>query len=226
MLIQDGLTVAYAHRSFAEYFVAEFFRSAAGSIREKIVPLVLSRVRFDNVAGLILEMDRDLALRSIVIPALQRVREIAGIRQKVGITHQTRFLKASFSHLEVVPGGVHAAVTNMGNHEIYPPFAWILENLEHEVGWPENYSNRKWWKDGPWSDPDADRLIKKYRNRFDDKESMIHVPIRHTDPVAREIMKGDGYFTIRATQAAMDLLSVLENEVERHASALASLLDA
>lgn len=75
MLIEDGLDLAFIHRSFQEYFAARFISEASEDLKKRLVERVTknSGVSFslDNVVELLHEMAPDCVERYFIIPGLE-----------------------------------------------------------------------------------------------------------------------------------------------------------
>lgn len=74
LLLEDGLELAFAHRSFQEYFAARFIAESGEALQRKVIEKITSKksspVQLDNVIGLLHEMDPMLVERYFLIPKL------------------------------------------------------------------------------------------------------------------------------------------------------------
>ncbi|KNH29182.1 hypothetical protein ACS77_04645 [Pseudomonas syringae] len=108
LLIEDGLDVAFSHRSFQEYFVALYLSTAAPEIQEKLIKLYWDNMSSDSVLSLLYEINPELVERVLLVPELEQFFSLIGVRNKVGITHAARYLKMSFLEFNVDPSIFHA----------------------------------------------------------------------------------------------------------------------
>ena len=70
LIIRDGLTYEYLHRSFQEYFAALFFQTLGRTKLQGVWRELLQRGQADMVLGFLTQMDRDLFELGIAQPAL------------------------------------------------------------------------------------------------------------------------------------------------------------
>ncbi len=101
LLVEDGLEITYAHRSFQEYFVALFITGTRSDIQEGLIEKYKLNVRTDRVFGLLYEMQPEIIEDYWILPGLAKIREITGVQRIVGITHFTKYLKEVFDTIEV-----------------------------------------------------------------------------------------------------------------------------
>ena len=74
MLQQDGLQLAYVHRSFQEYFTAVFITDLHGVVVRDLLNRCALRLG-DQVVGLALEMNRETVEQEWVLPAISKLRD-------------------------------------------------------------------------------------------------------------------------------------------------------
>lgn len=93
LLIEDGLLLAYAHRSFQEYFVARFIKDAAPKIQSALIEKYWTNIQSDKVMELLFEIDPSLFERTLLIPKLNDFFNSIGVKRSIGITHFSKYLK-------------------------------------------------------------------------------------------------------------------------------------
>jgi hypothetical protein len=100
LLVQDGLELAFSHRSFQEYFVARFICDAESELKVQLVNKFCKNRMQDNVARLLYELQPEFIEKELFIPAIREIFEGIGYRTKKAsrLAHLT-FLKKSFSSL-------------------------------------------------------------------------------------------------------------------------------
>ena len=105
LLMEDGLSVVFSHRSFQEYFVAQYIRGADPRVQRELLNRFIPSIQLDNVYGLLYEMNSGIVERELLVPMLTKIFDDLGVRRSVGITHFTRFLKANFSEVRFSSAG-------------------------------------------------------------------------------------------------------------------------
>ena len=93
LLVEEGLLIVFAHRSFQEYFTARFICDAKPEIQEKLIAKYSKNIEEDSVIELLYEIKPDIIERVLIIPAIEKVEQQIGIKRRVGITHFLRYLK-------------------------------------------------------------------------------------------------------------------------------------
>lgn len=100
LLVEDGLDITFAHRSFQEYFVARFIHAAPPDIKEDLVKRYAHLADSDNVMGLLFEIDPYVVERYFLLPAFARLREAIGTDRVVRAHHHARYMRTMFSSIE------------------------------------------------------------------------------------------------------------------------------
>ena len=110
LMIEDGLEIAFSHRSFQEYFVAVQIASSQPEIQRKLISRYWHLLRSDNVMQLLLEINPDLVERELFIPVLEKLFSDLGVKNEVGITHYLKFVKLGYRKFDVTQDTVYASV--------------------------------------------------------------------------------------------------------------------
>lgn len=108
LLTEDGLDVAFSHRSFQEYFVALHISAAAPEIQEALILRYWKSMKSDDVIKLLVEINPELVERVLLIPELDKLFSKLKVKKTVGITHTARYFKQQFQHINVEKRGLTA----------------------------------------------------------------------------------------------------------------------
>lgn len=100
LLVEDGLELTFAHRSFQEYFVARFVSAAPANVKAQLVKRFASSVQRDSVLNLLYEIDPYAVELYYVLPAIDKLKASVGLKRKVGISHYLRFLQTLYISIE------------------------------------------------------------------------------------------------------------------------------
>lgn len=101
LLIEDGLEIAFSHRSFQEYFVALHISKATPETQEKLLDRYWRNISSDNVIYLLTEIDPELVERVLLLPTLEKLFTDIGVKKKIGITHATKFIKRYYTSIKL-----------------------------------------------------------------------------------------------------------------------------
>lgn len=108
LLLEDGLEIAFSHRSFQEYFVALYISNASPEIQKKLINRYKSNIRSDSVMSLLLEIDPELVERELILPSLGELFDYLKVKKTVGITHTSKYFKLEYQKLYIDDMGVSA----------------------------------------------------------------------------------------------------------------------
>jgi hypothetical protein len=103
LLIEDGLEITFAHRSFQDYFVARFIQFSPPDHKVALLERFIPRVRSDDVIPLLFEMDRYIVEKHYVLPRLAQLREELGVLNGVQVQHLVRYMQHKYSEIVVAP---------------------------------------------------------------------------------------------------------------------------
>lgn len=117
LFVEEGLDVAFTHRSFQEYFVAIYIKDAIPEIQDKLINLYCKNIVSDNVIKLLYELNPDLIERVLVIPKLKAMFNEIGVKRDVGVSHTVKYLKRTYTRLNVEQGNISATIKDIKNCE-------------------------------------------------------------------------------------------------------------
>ena len=112
LLVEDGLEIAYSHRSFQEYFVALQIASALPDIQNKLIDRYWPNMGSDNVMGLLLEINPNLVESALLVPKLEQLFADIGVKRKVGVTHTAKYFKKIYSEYVIDKDRIFATIAN------------------------------------------------------------------------------------------------------------------
>jgi hypothetical protein len=112
LLVEDGLEIAFSHRSFQEYFVALHISGAPYDVQVKLIQRYAENANSDNVVRLLLELNPDLVERELFVPTLEKIVADIGVKRAVRLTHHIQYLKRFYDYFGVEPDGVVAGIRN------------------------------------------------------------------------------------------------------------------
>lgn len=211
LLTEEGLEIAFSHRSFQEYFVALHISSATPEIQEKLIERYWRNMNSDNVIHLLYELNPDLVERMLIIPQLTELFKELGVKREVGVSHAVRAFKKQFTSLNIEPSEITATGLDMeaGVFDLVSIVArtsggYIFPHRdifdEREAKLIENYGF-------------ADKTIRIPSNRLSYKH-----------PVFSELLYWEGNFSIKYLQAAYSGFKKIKAKHENRLQKLDSLL--
>lgn len=120
LLLEEGLEIAFAHRSFQEYFVARFIQFSPPDIKAKLVERFVPTAEADAVISLLWELDPYIVEKHYLLPKLAQIREIIGVSREVRIVHLRRYLAEVYRTFDLdedqMGDGIFATAKNSPLH--------------------------------------------------------------------------------------------------------------
>jgi predicted NACHT family NTPase len=83
LMIEDGDMITFTHRSFQEYFSAKFICDAKDEQKRSLLGKYKERIRSDNLIKLVFEMNRDAVERYVLLPALDDLAHMVGLKKRL-----------------------------------------------------------------------------------------------------------------------------------------------
>jgi predicted NACHT family NTPase len=212
LLLEDGLEIAFSHRSFQEYFVALHISSVSPEIRGKLIDRYWPKMRSDNVINLLLEINPELVERVLLLPKLEKLFSSIGVKKKVGIMHTARYFKNIYKSLIFNKGRTSAEykVSEACADDIVH-MAVVHCKTYHlpEKSYFESFNND---------------LYKKYNKEGRQSTRYLTKDLSYKSPVLSDVMKGKGAFSIDYLQAAFEAYKKLKLKHENCSQNLDELL--
>ncbi|WP_242195984.1 MULTISPECIES: NACHT domain-containing protein [unclassified Pseudomonas] len=211
LLTEEGLEIAFSHRSFQEYFVAMHISSATPEIQEHLLDRYWKNMNSDSVIYLLHEINPDLVERVLLVPKLSKMFEDIGVKRKVGITHVMRFFKKQFITLNIERSRITASAAEL-EATVYELAGLVARNYGGYV-----FPDQKLF----------DEREAKYVEEFGVKNEIVSIPIAKltsNHPILKEFMNWEGNFSIKHLQAAYDGFKKLKAKHENRLQKLDSLL--
>ncbi len=112
LLVQDGIQIVYAHRSFQEYFAARFICDARPRVQEQLLKRYTRNLDFqsDNVLSMIHEMRPDLVETQYLIPELERFFAAIKLRDTVTPEHHENYVRLCFGEFGLTEDAIHVVL--------------------------------------------------------------------------------------------------------------------
>lgn len=134
LLLEEGLDITFAHRSFQEYFVAKFISHTSPDEQLELISKFSKRIRGDNVMSLLFEINQGLVERNFVIPNLKNFFERIKATKKLTRTSLIRALKILFTEIKVKPDGSLVFSTSRF-HELFSQdvLAFVVKSYKFDI---------------------------------------------------------------------------------------------
>lgn len=212
LLVEDGLEIAFTHRSFQEYFVAEHISQAAPDVQEKLIERYRGRMRSDLVMTLLQEINPELVERALIIPCLERLFKKINLKAKLGITHAAKILKSHYQFITITEEGIMGRFKSSNANEV--------DVLRHAVKHYGNYD---------YMSADERReilsaLIRKYSSAPDASYSIVNKDISIRNKCFKEVLLGTSAYSLSYCSEGLRVFKTLEAKHKHRLQRLDDLL--
>lgn len=211
LLTEEGLEIAFSHRSFQEYFVALHISLATPEIQEKLIERYWKNMNSDNVMQLLYELNPDLVERVLFIPKLTEFFKEIGVNRSVGITHTAKAFKKQFSTLNIEPSRITATSRE------------VTGGMYELVSFVAKASGGYVFPEKSFFDEREAMLIKE----FGDDKKTIRIPsgkLSYKHPVFNDLLNWEGNFSIKYLQAVYVGFKKIKSKHDNRLQKLDSLL--
>jgi hypothetical protein len=197
MLMEDGLFLTFAHRSFQEYFAARFIVSSEPQTRKRLLERYKVYVRQDSVYKLVHELDPVFLEFEIILPFIDDTLRALGIKKTVTIGSFLAYTKMMWDAFEFKNGELWGQVGNRDNNGL---MGFVLRNLVYllpnEPAFTRHYEG----------------LAAKHLDETSD--GMKRILIRTADlttssPLIKDLFQCGSYFSIRALERLLKIREAL-----------------
>lgn len=222
LLIEDGMSIAFAHRSFQEYFVAKFIDEAAPKVQKELLKRFSYALGRDNIFVLLHEMNRTLVEKEFLLPYLHKMFEKIGVKRRVGITHFLRFLQNVFSEVRIDARNSPQAYIGFRSDHLHQTDELDLIQFSLRV-YPTDSANVRRENPTRGGGDSWDEVAKKHGI---EGEEVIVPTSRLTikTPLLRDISELGGLLSLNGLQTVFERMKILEKKHKDEIKSLEALL--
>jgi hypothetical protein len=143
LLIEDGLTLTHAHRSFQEYFTAKFINEMKPEIQKRLLDKLYRHLESDSVFELLFEMNQEMLEKQFILPNLETIFKESGIKKMVGIIQFSKFIKLIYRKFEVVDDEVHGIESDLSiEYGLNKLIHFLFKKYDYHQKLVNNYEKR------------------------------------------------------------------------------------
>lgn len=212
MMVQEGLSIVYAHRSFQEYFAARFICEAKPDVQEQLIAKYTPTVRRDAVFTMMYEMRPELVVRYYLNPGLDRVLDKIGFKRTIGVTHHERFVRAIANRFLLREDGFGIRVDPTCQIWMLDVTSFAIHRCGHLIGWTGYEDTEK-----------VKAFVGKWKAKLGRSEMDIH---KHPEATLflRELADTDGWLSIAWLNLIVQLRAALRAKAQAEEKSLRMIL--
>lgn len=205
LLIEDGMSIYFTHRSFQEYFATIFIVESNTERKIKLFNKYQKYASSDDVFELAREIDENFIDFEVVQPFIKNFFESINLKKNIGITNYLNYIKLVWERFEFKNGNLYGIVKDVKTKEMmYFIFYNVCKNvLTKEL-----------------SDIDKSTLVREYKNKSlsKNKEFVFETKkMKTTDIIVKEIYKNGVLFSkspLKVLQKANKDITDKKNNLE------------
>lgn len=212
LMVQDGLQIVYAHRSFQEYFAARFICEARPEVQEQLLKKYASAVSRDSVFLILHEMRPEIIERFYVVPGLNHLFQRIGFKRTLGVSHHERLIRACFSSFLLTPEHLGATFERTNDWPLIELASFTLRRCGPLVGWRG------------FGQQDSEKALAiKWSARTNDRTIDIRKS-PHGREFIRDLAKSGGFFSLDMLKALLAVRDALGEKAKIEEQSLAAIL--
>jgi hypothetical protein len=215
LLMNDGLKIAFVHRSFQEYFAAKCITRLDEKSKGLLLKRFGARGQTDTVLENYWELDRSSFEKSWLIPIILKIREQIGVKRKVSLPSYVKYLKLICDNIEIDPTDL-AATPNVRLVSSTNP-------LRDEARKAIFFVHHRYWRKLAMDRGDKESRLKMQRL---DSPSMIRTAMLRSNSPELTTLRSCGWVLgIDFVQFFVDLPSELNRKLASELESIESILN-
>ncbi len=205
LLIEDGMSIYFTHRSFQEYFATIFIIESNTDRKLKLFKKYQKYAKSDDVFEIAREIDEEFVDFEVVQPFIQEFFNQIKLKKNIGITHYLNYLKLVWERFEFKNGNLYGVVKDMKTKEM---MYFIFYNVCQDILKRE------------LSNDDKSSFVKQYKERSltENREFIFETKeMKTTDEIVKEIYKNGVLFSkspLKVLQKANRDITAKKNNLE------------
>lgn len=204
LMIEDGLEIAFSHRSFQEYFVALQISNSSPEIQIKLIDMFWLNLVSDNVMNLLREINPDLFERALLLPKLEDFFNELKVKKNIGITHFLRYIKLTFACIEYThhdEGGISFVFVDDES---------VLRICQNKLRWIAAYDY------GKFKVPTTEEISKKndymFNKYFREDNMYLTETLSIRSPIVVDLNKSNSWHSVANLSAAYGAYKALKSK--------------
>lgn len=219
LLVEEGLVVVFSHRSFQEYFAARFIAEARPVVQEQLIRKYSRNIRIDSVMILLYEMRPEIVEQHFLMPGLDQLFSLIGVRKKIGITHYLRYLKEAYEHFAVRQDdviGTHNKKSKLRIADLVSFTLWTCGNVVGWTGFTQSAETRK-------------ANMKYFWDTYSREGKEVRIPtagLTTRDPFVHDLAEKAMFFSIETLRTVNRIRAALKERASLRERSLDDILKA
>ena len=209
LMIEDGLEIGFAHRSFQEFFVAQFIFSSPPDTKEKLIERFAQSGGVDAVLQLLFEMDPYAVEEHYLLPSIEKIKTLVKFKRTIGVTHYLRYLKLMFSSFRVYDASFAVGIKNIYLFHVVEFALRAYPRTEDD----SSDAKRIW-----------EEISEVFQEEYGEEEEVSLGSLRTTHRFLRSLKKSPDLWGLSALQRIIEIGNLIEKRHKESQSSLDAIL--
>ena len=217
LMIEDGLEIGFAHRSFQEFFVAKFISSSPPNTKGKLIKRFAQSGGIDAVLQLLFEMDPYAVEKHYLLPSIEKIKTLVKFKRTIGVTHFLRYLKIMFSsfHITQVDDAVSPHLAARVKNSYLLDVVLFAHRAYPRTEDDSSDSKRIW-----------EEISEVFQEEYGEEEEVSLGSLRTTHRFLRSLKKSPSIWGLSALQRIIEIGDLVEKRHKESQSSLDTILSA
>jgi len=213
LLVEDGMTINFTHRSFQEYFASKFIVESDDELKKELLKKYQNNAQSDSVYSLTRELNMNFVDFEVVLPFLNSLFAEIGYKKKIGISVYLKYIRILFYRFEFKGGNLYGTINNTEKKEM---IYFILNNIcrgfiEKEM---TNNDKSKWISEKKLETKESEKII-IFQTRL----------LKTSDTFTKELYDNGMFFSKTSIRGLIKVFNDISERKEKLTISLSDLLN-
>lgn len=212
LLIEDGMSLYFTHRSFQEFFTAKFIVESNEEHKSILFEKYSKYAHSDSVFELAREIDKDFVDFEIIQPFIKNLFELISLKKNVNITNYLKYIKVIWKRFEFKNGSLYG----VSNDQKYNQMLYFILNECCTEEFHNNISNSG-----------SGIFISKQKKITENNETVISFDTEKMttkDQITKELYNNGIYFSKSPLKGLSEVYESIEQRKKGVTESLTDLL--
>ena len=214
LMVEDGLEIGFAHRSFQEFFVAKFISSSHPDNKGKLIERFAQSYGVDAVLQLLFEMDHYAVEEHYLLPSIEKIKTLVKFKRTIGVTHFLRYLKIMFHRFQIIQ--VDDATSSSLVAEVENSYLLDVVSFAHRA-YPRT-------EDDSNDSKRIEEIREVFQEEYGEEGEVSLGSLRTTHRFFQSLIKSPGLWGLSALQRIIEIGDLIEDRHKKSQSSLDAIL--
>jgi hypothetical protein len=209
ILLDEGLSIVFPHRSFQEYFAARFIAEAPADMQSKLIDKYHSTATVDSLFRLLYEMRPDVIESYYLSPRLHKLFDAIGVKRSISSSSHLKFLKLLFETLEINRLGVGSSIRAQAGHDYTNLITFCVDICPESTEWRQT----------------VDRATDTFfLTKYGPEYSILTAKLSTRDEFTKDVAEKGRWFSKGLLQTCFNIMTAIDTRERERCASLEQIL--